>query len=157
MAIPAWAVVSWPEVFATVQELEEVVQHMRPLGQSLEHGSDDTPHRHGQAVWGCSINGRKIGIAWDWAEVMSSVVALKDPTRVISNVILTDSEGRMLDDNTCMLELNGAIHGLPWQEQVLPCAADSAPARRPGRGHAADARQRRAGRVRRLPFSTGAR
>ena len=127
MAIPAWAVVSWPEVFATVQELEDAVQHMRPLGRSLEHGCDEPPHRHGQAVWGCSLNGRRIGIAWDWAEVMNSVVALRDPTRVVSNLILTDSEGRMLDDNTSMLEFNGAIHGLPWQEQVL------APSRRAGR------------------------
>ncbi|MFZ5531145.1 MAG: hypothetical protein ACOY4U_08895 [Pseudomonadota bacterium] len=119
MAIPAWAVVGWPEVFATVEELEEAVPHMRPLGASLQYDPENPVHRHGQALWGGSIKGCRIGIAWDWAEVKNSVVALRDPTRVISNLILTDSEGRMLDDNSCMLELNGAIHGLPWQEQVL--------------------------------------
>jgi hypothetical protein len=128
MAIPAWAVVGWPEVFATVQELEEAVPHMRLLGNSLQSDPQDPAHRHGQALWGGSLKGRQVGIAWDWAEVMNCVVALSDPTRVISNVILTDSEGRMLDDNRSMMELNGAIHGLPWQEQVL--AVPSAPRRR---------------------------
>jgi hypothetical protein len=125
MAIPAWAVVGWPEVFATVEELEEAVPHMRLLSASLQFDPEDPAHRHGQALWGGSIKGHQVGIAWDWAEVMNSVVALRDPTRVISNVILTDSEGRMLDDNSCMLELNGAIHGLPWQEQVLAPPARS--------------------------------
>ncbi len=119
MAIPAWAVVGWPEVFATVEELEEAVPLMRPLGASLQHDPEDPAHRRGQALWGCWIKGRQVGIAWDWAEVMSSVVALRDPTRVLSNVVLVDGEGRILDDNSSMLELNGAIHGLPWQEQVL--------------------------------------
>jgi hypothetical protein len=125
MAIPAWAVVGWPEVFATVEELEEALPRMQPLGSSLQHHPGDHIHRHGQAVWGGSIKGCRVGIAWDWAEVMNSVVALSDPTRVISNLILTDSQGRMLDDNSSMLELNGAIHGLPWQEQVLASPAKS--------------------------------
>lgn len=119
MAIPAWAVVGWPEVFATVEELEEALPRMEPLGSSLQYNPEAHRHRHGQTIWGGSIKGCKVGIAWDWAEVMNSVVALSDPTRVVSNLILTDSEGRMLDDNSCMLELNGAIHGLPWQEEVL--------------------------------------
>ena len=75
--------------------------------------------RQGQALWGGCIKGRHVGIAWDWAEVTSSVVAMSDPMKVLTNLVLTDDDGCILDDGATVLQLNGAIHELPWQDVVL--------------------------------------
>jgi hypothetical protein len=124
MATPAWTVITWPEVFATVEQLGNALQHMQPLDTSSDGASG--AGRQGQALWGGCINGRHVGIAWDWAEVTKSVVAMSDPMKVLTNLVLMDDQGCILDDGASVLQLNGAIHELPWQDVVLSSAANAA-------------------------------
>lgn len=125
MKTPAWTVAAWPEVFVTVGQLAQAVVHLRPIDTSTHHNAPTSMPRRGQTLWGGCIDGHEVGIAWDWAEVSESVLAVSDPMRVLTNLILMDESGKLLDDDICVLHLNTAIHDLQWQSQVLAerCAA----------------------------------
>lgn len=120
MTMPAaWTVIRWPEVKATLGEFERAAASMRPVSVSVLSDSEEQTRSCGQALWAGEICGQPIGIAWDWAEVTQSVVAMVDPMRVLTNVVLTDEDERIIDDRLCVLYLNRAIYGLPWQDEVL--------------------------------------
>lgn len=112
----AWTVIRWPEVTATLREFEKAAASMRPVSISVERRGG---RFHGQAVWAGEIEGRAVGLAWDWAEVSQSVVALVDPMSVLTNVVLTDLGHRVVDEQAFVLHLNKAIYALPWQAEVL--------------------------------------
>ena len=120
MTMPAaWTVIRWPEVKATLAEFERAATSMRPVSVSVQNLPGEKQRSQGQALWAGEICGHPVGLAWDWAEVTDSVVAMVDPMRVLTNVVLTDDHERILDDGMCVLLLNKAIYGLPWQDEVL--------------------------------------
>jgi hypothetical protein len=63
--------------------------------------------------------GRQVGIAWDWAEVRASVVAVADPMQVLSNMILVDDVGAVMTRSKAVLHLNSVIHFVEWQARLL--------------------------------------
>ena len=128
MAIPSWHVVTWPKVVTGVDALRGMAPRFRHLGTSIESDDDAPGLRRGQAVWGTEVDGCRVGIAWEWREVKSQVIAIHDPMVVLANVDLRDDGGECLRDGQRLLALHELIHELPWQEQIrfspnLPLAA----------------------------------
>jgi hypothetical protein len=118
MNIPAWQVITWKPVLATVDELARAVSSMQHLGTSVHIDDEGEERRYGQMLWGAEIGGRRVGIAWDWADVREGVVALADPMKILSNVVLLERDGTVLDDGARVVHLNNAIHEMTWQRQV---------------------------------------
>lgn len=119
--IPAWQVTAWQPVFTTTAAFRAALHEMRHLGTSVSNTTAfGAEPRSGQTVWGTTVDGRPVGIAWDWGEVCDGVVALSDPMMVVSNLCLLDDDGVCLDEDHRVLTLNALIHELPWQGAVSP-------------------------------------
>lgn len=122
MTIPAWQLIAWKPVLATLPEFRRMLAQMRPLGQPAADDGEErddadaaTAARQGQALWGAWHRGEPLGLAWDWAEVCGNVVALCDPMKVLSNVRLVGEDGLLLSDAERIVHLNSAVHELDWQ------------------------------------------
>ncbi|MEO5735349.1 MAG: hypothetical protein ABIN96_01350 [Rubrivivax sp.] len=74
--------------------------------------------KHGLSLWGCELDGTLVGMAWDWAEVRPSVVALSDPMKILSNIILLDDDRCCMEEARRLLYFNTAVFRLPWQEET---------------------------------------
>jgi hypothetical protein len=129
MTIPAWQVIAWDPVVATVDEFDETVTKLRHLATAV-HGDDaEDSLRHGQVLWGTEVNGRMVGLAWDWSEVRKDIVAMADPMRVLSNLTLVTRDGAPMPHHERVLYLNNAIHDLGWQHGLYRAAMQGARAR----------------------------
>ncbi len=118
MVIPSWHVVTWPTVVAGVDDWRTWTERFRHLGTTVERDDDEPGLLRGQAVWGLDVDGRRVGVAWEWREVRANVVALDDPMVVLANVELRDGAGHCLHDGQRLLALHALIHDLPWQDEV---------------------------------------
>jgi len=106
-------------VYWTTQELMKnlnKVMHLRTGVHSVE-GSQH-PER-GSTVWGGELAGQGFAIAWDWSEVRGRTVALADPMCVLSNVMLVEDDGLVMDQGQKLLHLNTAVYCLRWQRVVM--------------------------------------
>ena len=120
MPIPVWSVKSWEPVRTTVRELLRATPRMRPLGLAFEDTNRwERGRRRGQVLWGTRMAGRQVGVAWDWTEVRASVVAVADPMQVLSNMLLVDDVGAVMERSTVVLHLNAVIHHVEWQARLL--------------------------------------
>jgi hypothetical protein len=117
MTIPAWSVITWPKVLASVKELEEAVFRMQHLSTSVHADPHDDERLCGQVLWGGDVGGTPVGIAWDWTMLSSEVVIMADPMKLLTNLVLID-DGELLDDMSSILRLNTAIHQLRWQDRM---------------------------------------
>lgn len=115
MAIPAWQVIAWEPVVSTLEEFDKTVTKFRHLATAVHSEDSEEKLRHGQVLWGTEVDGHMIGLAWDWSEVRSDVIAMADPMRVLSNLTLVSSDGEPVAHHERLLHLNNAIHELGWQ------------------------------------------
>jgi hypothetical protein len=118
MTIPAWSVITWPKVLATVNELEGAIARMQHLSTSVHADPLSSDRLCGQVLWGGDIGGTPVGIAWDWTMLSSEVVAMADPMKVLTNLVLMECDGELLDDMSSIVRLNTAIHELGWQGRM---------------------------------------
>lgn len=118
MPVPVWSLRSWEPVRTTVRELMRAAPRMRPLGVSFLANGPEDRRRQGQVLWGTRMAGRQVGIAWDWAEVRGNVVALADPMQVLSNMVIVDDVGAVMEKSNALLYLNGVIHNVDWQSHL---------------------------------------
>ena len=72
----------------------------------------------GQTLWSGESEFGAAGVAWDWVELQSGVVAMSDPISLVSNLQLVDSHGGVLTGLQAAMHLNQIVHTLPWQEEV---------------------------------------
>jgi hypothetical protein len=111
-----------PEVMVSVEQFGREAMRTGSLdeaGLTLTHSRGEQGKRCGRALWAAQIEGRPVALAWNWAEGANESVAMTDPMAVETNVLLSDREGRLLDDMTTALQLNVVIHELRWQEHLL--------------------------------------
>lgn len=108
-------VAQWPTVFVTLEQLEHATARLMPVSgppsNRCEPSADET-------LWVAEVQGSIVGIAWGWAAASCDAVAMTDPMTVATNLVLTDCDGRLLDDDATILRLNNMIYELPWQRQV---------------------------------------
>ena len=74
--------------------------------------------RYGQVLWGVDCEGQMVGMAWDWRELRTDVIAMADPMMVLSNLRLVDEAGIEVTESHRMICLNSAIYRLGWQVQL---------------------------------------
>lgn len=72
----------------------------------------------GQTIWGGRSADGEAGVAWDWVQISSDVVALADPMSVVTNLRLIGEEGEVLTALESARFLNEIVHALPWQCEV---------------------------------------
>lgn len=103
----------------TVSQLEQSCHRMHSIGASVLESPGQRSSRRGQVLWGMRFSGRTVGIAWDWEEAQRNVVAMADPMRVASNIILTDDKGELVAQSARIMCLNSLIHQLRWQDEFI--------------------------------------
>lgn len=102
-----------------VTEFKAVVSEMRPFPTAGNAEDSANDGRSGRSIWGASIDGRRVGIEWEW-ELRDDVrLVLSDPMAVDTNVLLLDANNRLLGELEAMIELGQAIRELPWVEHLL--------------------------------------
>jgi hypothetical protein len=119
MTFHAWQVLTWPRAFFTPTQWRAFVSRTRLLEASRIDADASQNCSEGIALWGLIEPERKVGMAWDWREVKRGVLALSDPMRIVSNVMLVDSEGKCMPQSARLLHLNNAIASLCWQPAVM--------------------------------------
>lgn len=124
MTVHAWQVLTWPRAFFTPTQWRAYVARMGLLEASRIETDDSSNCGEGTVLWGLVEPERKVGMAWDWREVKRGVLALADPMRIISNVMLVDSDGKCLPQSARVLYLNNAIASLCWQPAVKQAEAE---------------------------------
>lgn len=122
MSYQSWQVLTWPRVFFTLWQWRALVARTGLLDATRIETDNASGRRVGTVLWGGIDSNRRFGMAWDWAEVMPGVVAMSDPMRIVSNIMLVDSEGNCLPPNARLLHLNSAIASLCWQPAVIRAA-----------------------------------
>ncbi len=112
----------WPPIW---HMSTEIVQEPGPsvLGQ-------------GQSLWMSELQGRTIGIAWDWAELRPGVPTLVDPNAVLTNLRFVAEDGTPAAPLVATVCMNRIVHELSWQGPVRMLLQDArgfAPAQAPAR------------------------
>jgi hypothetical protein len=112
--VKAWPMVEWylPDVTAPGPALCHVQTQVRP-------GSDRPGRRFGDTVWIGVVQGRSVGLAWDWVELQPGVVMLADPNSIISNLRFLTAQRTYQEPVVGLISLNRLVHELPWQSVVL--------------------------------------
>ena len=118
MNVHSWQVFTWPTVRAKVPELINVARSFRHLGTSLQLDANSPELCSGSTVWGADVNGKRVGIAWEWVAVRPRVVAMGDPMMLLANLDLVNNHGDALPDSQRLLRLHQVIFCLPWQHAV---------------------------------------
>ena len=114
----AWHVVSWPPLLWQADAAPQL--RLVHLGtEVLRRSAHIAAPSSGHTVWGTQVSGVPAGMAWDWVSIPEGVVALADPLALISNLWLLDGAGQVLSPLQAAPHLNGIVHALPWQHEVL--------------------------------------
>lgn len=58
------------------------------------------------------------GLAWDWVQIGSGVLAMANPMCVVTNLRLVSEHGDVLSVNESALYYNRLVSALPWQDEV---------------------------------------
>ncbi len=116
----AWQVITWQTIRVTLDQWREVPARLRHTSTTFQVGQHTSRATSlGQVLWEADWENRKVGVAWDWAEIASRYVVLLDPMSFVCNVSLVDSRGMTLDEDEKLVVVNDCIHSLPWQEKLL--------------------------------------
>jgi hypothetical protein len=92
--------------------------HWRHVGTCVTQPGTQEARSAGQTLWAGAGAGGEAGVAWDWVQITSDVVAMADPMSVVSNLRLIGSEGEVLTALQSARFLNEIVHALPWQHEV---------------------------------------
>ena len=110
-----WSLRSWPPILWQVDDRAPVGFHHLSTHVMSPGGS----HRlTGQTIWAGTIGGSDAGMAWDWVEIATGIVAMADPMSVVTNLRIVGDEGEVLTSHAAARVLNGIVHALPWQDEV---------------------------------------
>ncbi len=113
---PAWIVCAWPPLLWQASRAPQL--QLSHLGtRVLSFGDHESPCS-GQTLWGDSSARRSAGVAWDWVEVQSGVVAMADPLGLVTNLKLLDDHGEALTHIEVAVQLHQLVYALPWQSEV---------------------------------------
>lgn len=112
-----WTLRAWPPLLWQVTDMTP--SGFRHLSTHVTPADGCVPCRlSGQTIWGGTVAGGNAGMAWDWVEVATGVVAMADPLSVVTNLRIIGDEGCVLTATQAARFLNGLVHALPWQDEV---------------------------------------
>ena len=113
---PAWALRAWPPLLWQAADAREL--QLTHLGTQVITAPDESGPCSGQTLWGKADADRAAGLAWDWVEIRTGVVAMADPLGVVTNVRFVNDHGDALSDREVAIRLQELVHALPWQDEV---------------------------------------
>ena len=117
MTTAAWRVVSWAPVLWQA-ECAPQLQLVHLATAVLNRGDIEAPCT-GHTVWGTQAPEGPAGMAWDWVQIHQGVLTLADPMALVTNLWLLNPAGQVLSPLQAAPHLNGIVHTLPWQDEVL--------------------------------------
>jgi hypothetical protein len=106
-------------VYWTVQEFMKNMNRARHLGTFAQEVAGSAEGKRGCTVWGGELDRQFFAVAWEWAEVRGRTVALADPMYVVSNIMLVEENGLVMDNGQKLVHLNSAVYCLKWQRTVM--------------------------------------
>lgn len=113
---PPSALYAWPTVFwRTNSRRRPTFKHLATRVTSARRGAEPCT---GHTIWRGLSGEEPAGLAWDWIEIASGVVAMVDPMRVLTNLQLVNMHGHVLCESEAALHFNQFVHRLPWQDEV---------------------------------------
>lgn len=104
-----WRAVLWPKPW--------VAMPLRHLESNVDHARSRKNGWQGETIWAGSTASGQVGLAWRWLEVQPGVIALTDPTNIVSNLMVVGDDGDVLESRRVLM-LNTLVHSLHWQYQV---------------------------------------
>jgi hypothetical protein len=113
---PPLTLYSWPTVFWRANSRRK--PRFRHLATRVTNEPGVAGRCMGHTLWGRFCNDGDAGLAWDWVEVGSGVVAMLDPMQVVTNMRLLSGDGQILTASDAALHFNQFVRCLPWQEEV---------------------------------------
>ena len=113
---PDLALCSWPTVFWRASAHRK--PRFRHLATRVTNVAGIPGRCSGHTLWGRFCDDGDAGLAWDWVEVSSGVVAMVDPMQVVTNMRLLSGDGQVLTASDAALHFNQFVRRLPWQEEV---------------------------------------
>lgn len=111
-----WSIRAWPLVLWQAGRESQLRFHH--LSTHVTLPGDRTSRTSGQTIWGGLSEDGEAGVAWDWVQISSDVVAMADPMSVVTNLRLVGHEGEVLTALESARFLNEIVHALPWQTEV---------------------------------------
>lgn len=114
-------------VVLTVDEFRAAVPRMSCFAVSCYPDLYEGQH-FGMAAWADIERDPILYIAWEWVEVYSNAVGMRDPTAVSTNMTLIDHLGRQVSRIKRQIELTSAVHGWGWWSEVDPARLCCRPA-----------------------------
>ena len=111
-----WSIRAWPPILW--QASREAQLRFHHLSTRVTLPGDRMSRSAGQTIWGGSSDDGDAGVAWDWVQISSDVVAMADPMSVVTNLRLIGHEGEVLTALESARFLNEIVHALPWQSEV---------------------------------------
>ena len=117
LAVMPWSLRAWPPLLWQAAGSPPTEFHHLSTRVNANHGGLHS-RVAGQTIWAGTIDGSDAGMAWDWVEICTGVVAMADPMSVITNLRIVGDGGEVLTAAEAALYLNGIVHALPWQDAV---------------------------------------
>jgi hypothetical protein len=113
---PNLALYSWPTVFwRTNSKRRPTFKH---LATRVTNARSRCEPCSGHTIWRDPCSDGDAGLAWDWIEVATGVVAMVDPMSVTTNMQLVNVNGDVLAASEAALHFNQFVRRLPWQDEV---------------------------------------
>lgn len=86
--------------------------------------TDDSGRRLGDTVWLGVLDGRTVGVAFEWVELRPRVVAMVDPNAISTNLRFLNADDTYQEPLRATVTLNRLVHALPWQHAVCEMIVD---------------------------------
>ena len=80
--------------------------------------SPENGMRHGSTLWLSQAAGRRVGVAWSWAEIATGLPVISDLTSISTNAVLVRA-GEELHPLQCLPALATAVHRTGWLDAVM--------------------------------------
>jgi hypothetical protein len=115
MTISPWALPSWPQH-------EWYMPTQKRSWPKFVHAATvchPEVRTKGTTIWVSEIDGNKVGLAWDWDEVLPGVIALVDANAIISNLRFLRDHDHYEAPLRTVVSLARLVHALPWQRTVV--------------------------------------
>jgi hypothetical protein len=113
---PPWSLYSWPTVFCQANTKRRL--RFVHLGSCVTFAADGQQPTSGQTLWAEQGDTPGAGLAWDWVQIGSGVLAMANPMCVVTNLRLVGERGEVLSVNEAALYYNRMVCALPWQDEV---------------------------------------
>ncbi|MBK7060441.1 MAG: hypothetical protein IPH51_08000 [Rubrivivax sp.] len=116
LAVMPWSLRAWPPLLW--QAGDDVPAEFHHLSTRVMASAGNHQRVAGQTIWAGQVAGGEAGMAWDWVEISSGIVAMADPMSVLTNLRIIGDEGEVLTAQAAARFLTGIVHALPWQDEV---------------------------------------